>query len=108
MRLFGVFLGVLFLSLLLSGCGGDERPTMREACLQTGEQWCYRAVECFPDGAPTAQACLTDFMGGCCQNAHRCDDLTREGFDTDACAAALVALSCDDIGQGAVPTACME
>lgn len=102
---------LVLLSVLLAGCGGEERPSLREYCMGTGQAFCGRSASCglLDSSMPTEAACLTVFMKGCCQDSGTCNDEGRIDDEQLArCIDGVAALDCASISQGAVAAACME
>lgn len=92
--------------LVAVSCGGDDKPTMGEACDAFVEAACMRAVECNPSAS--YNACLQAAKSGCCIDDGTCD---QPSGVTDAwakrCRDAERVLSCTDVKAGVVAPQCL-
>lgn len=110
-RIVDGFVGLILLVSLIGGCGSAEAPeTVGQACSDVGEEWCMRARECFPAGAPSQTSCVNDFVQGCCGDDGTCGATANENISDDEwtdCLDGFQDLSCSEIENGDVPVACL-
>lgn len=98
---------LLLITVLLAACGSGT-PTLREVCLETGEAWCSRAIECYPQDISSPAACVTSFVKGCCLDKGRCDERARSDYNLDLCVDQTRTMTCDDLAAGGVPRGCLQ
>jgi hypothetical protein len=111
-------IGLLSATLVISACGDDDDDggstanapvDVGEACRDTADVLCDRAIECFPDDVPSKADCVSEALYECCEREGACEDPARDDLsdaDWQGCLNGLAAQSCDDVESGAVADAC--
>jgi hypothetical protein len=100
------------LAVCLLGCGGGgggAPDTLGEACNDVGSAFCERAIDCFPEGAPSQSECVSDFRAGCCGDDGTCGDAARDDITDDqwdACIDGFGNLTCPEVQEGTIPSEC--
>lgn len=107
-----VALAIAIACLALGGCGdeGTAPPdTVGEFCAEVGDAWCEQARACFPSDAPSQTTCVNGFVRGCCGDDGVCGDEARgiDRGDYNDCLDGFADLSCVEVDEGVVPTACL-
>jgi hypothetical protein len=96
----------------LVGCGGGgggAPDTLGEACNDIGGALCDRAIDCFPEGAPSQSECVADFRNSCCADDGTCGNKARDDISDDqwdACIDGFHNLTCQQVQDGEIPGAC--
>jgi len=97
----------------LAGCDEGSEPLDPTCCEDVYPVWCARYAECDPVTFSLSWSDPADCSAEqvpTCQGGHDAERLcaARTASQTDACVAALVAASCDDLfGTTPLPRACM-
>jgi hypothetical protein len=94
----------------IGACGSGDSgvpSTLGGVCNDMGAATCKAATKC-TSGAMTSSQCVSTFVSACCGNDGTCGNATPK-TDTatyQQCKDALSNLSCTDVTNGTMPSAC--
>ncbi|MBA3455249.1 MAG: hypothetical protein H0T42_19315 [Deltaproteobacteria bacterium] len=98
------FLALSFSGSLIGGCAGDEDLTLHEVCSRISDAECGRAAVCEP--TVNQDGCFAKAMARCCPDGV-CDEIViADEPRLAACERAVETMSCSDLDNGDMPSAC--
>jgi hypothetical protein len=88
----------------------DPPNSLNDVCVVEGGAICERAIECFPEDAPTQAACVNDFVAACCGDDGNCGtavaNISRDEWN--ACLDAYPDFPCSELEDSNLPPECLS